>query len=276
MSWQVVHLRPLGSGGNSDVFLGTRSDTGETVVVKYLRDFGLTHARRAFAREVRILQRKLHGFITILAADVNCERPYYIMPYLDGGSLTRYAGNLNEQQLQAIAQVVAFALANLHSAFMAHGDVKPDNVLLTQDGHLKIADPLGNGIGCTVLFSQNRGGTPGYCAPEVWRGAEISCSADVYSYGATLYHLLTGSRPQNDQRLDPTAEPHHNAPKIRELIAACCVPEPAARPTMQEVLRLLRGERWIDIWAQKQQARQFVTGLCLIGVLFVAAKVLSK
>lgn len=276
MSWQAVNLRPLSSGGNGDVFVGVRSDTGDTVVVKWLRDFTLPHARRAFAREVRILERRLQGLIPILAADLKGERPYYIMPYLGGGSLTRYAGRLMEQQLQAIALEVGRALANMHSVFVAHGDIKPDNVLLSHDGHLNVADPLGNGIGCTVLFSQNRGGTPGYWAPEVRLGAEISRPADVYSYGAMLYHLLTGRKPQDGQRLDPTAEGFSNTPKINEIIQACCAPEPSGRPTMSEVLRLLRGERWTDLWTQKQQARQLVGGLCLIAVLFVAAKSLSK
>ena len=107
MSWQVVNLRPLGSGGNADVFVGTRSDTSEAVVVKYLRDANLAHARRAFAREVRILEKRLHGLIPILAADLTCERPYYVMPYLGGGSLTRYAGRLNEQQLQAMSRTTS-------------------------------------------------------------------------------------------------------------------------------------------------------------------------
>ena len=92
-------------------------------------------------------------------------------------------------------------LANLHAGYDVHGDVKPDNVLVTQEGRLQVADPLGNGSVFTMLFFENHGGTPGYWAPEVRAGGPISYAGDVHSYGATLYELLTGRRPRDGQRL---------------------------------------------------------------------------
>jgi serine/threonine protein kinase len=170
MSAQVLDLRPLNSGGNADVYIGRRSDNGEQVVVKYLRDHNLPHARKAFLREVRILAQGRRGLVPLLSQDMNAERPYYVMPYLKGGSLTRHAGRLAANQLHAVATEVGLAVADLHAHGVAHGDIKPDNILIADDGHLRVADPLGNGIGCTVLFSQHHGGTPGYWAPEVRTG----------------------------------------------------------------------------------------------------------
>lgn len=275
MSYQVVNLRPLHSGGNGDLFIGQRNDSGEHVVVKYLREYGSIHARKAFMREVRILGRKLHGWIPLLFANTGVERPYYVMPYLNGGALTKHAGRLTDSQLRTIATELAGTLANLHAMNDVDGDFKPDNVLVTQDGRVQVADPLGSGTVFTMLFSVNRGGTPGYWAPEIRRGGSISRAGDVYSFGATFYELLTGRRPSDGQRLDPTAEGYRRAPKICEIIAACCQAEPQSRPTMQEVLRMLRGEKWSNIQIVRRQRQEFATAACVIGGLVLLGAALS-
>lgn len=273
MSYQI--LNRLNSGGNADLYIGQRSDNGERVVLKYLRESHDAHARKAFAREVGILTRKLRGLIPLLYCDMNAQRPYYVMPLM-GGSLTQFAGRLTDNQLHAVATELALTLAGLHAALEAHGDVKPDNVLVTQDGRLQVADPLGNGTIFTMLFSENRGGTPGYWAPEIRAGQSISRAGDVHSYGATLYHLLTGRRPEDGQRLDPTLEGYVRAPKVREIIAACCHVDPNERPTMVEVLRTLRGERWADIQAARRQFQEFVGVGCAIGILVWVVRVLVR
>ncbi len=264
MSYQVHLLRPLASGGNADVQLGQRSDTRAYVVVKYLREWHLDHARKGFAREVRILDQKLPGMIPILFSDVKTERPYYVMPYHAGGSLTKHAGRLSDQQLLAVANASARSLAALHARHIDHGDFKPDNILITDEGNLQLADPLGNGFGCTVLFAQNHGGTPGYWAPEIRAGGPISEAGDAYSYGATLYHLLTGRKPVDGQRLDLLVRGLTGTPEIRETIAACCQPNPGDRPNMREVLRLLAGATWAELQAERKQRR--ATVLCAAGV----------
>lgn len=278
MSYNVVNLRRLKSGGNGDLFIGQRSDSGEQVVVKYLREYHHTHARRAFEREVRILMRGQHGLVPILFAVLDAKPPFYVMPYLTGGSLSKYAGRLTEGQLHNIATEVGRALANLHAAYVAHGDIKPDNILISQDGALRVADPLGNGVGCTVLFSQHHGGTPGYWAPEVHAGGPISAAGDVYSYGATLYELLTGRKPMDGQRLDSALRGYVAAPRIQPIIAACCQSSADARPSMHEVLRMLRGEQWPDIQAVRKQREELVTvAACFIGAMvFVGAALRTK
>jgi serine/threonine protein kinase len=272
MNFNIVIIRHLHSGGYGDLFVAQRSDTGEQVVVKYLRDPHLTAARKAFAREVRILARNHPGLVRLLAWDLNAESPYYVMPYL-GGSLKAYAGRLTSEELRAVAAELAAVLANLHAQAIFHGDVKPDNILVSWEGHIQVADPLGNGFGCTVLFSQNRGGTPGYWAPEVRGGAPIHAAGDVYSLGATLYELSTGRRPADDQNLDPG--PWTEA-KIREIIVACCNSNPGERPTMSEVIRLLGNERWENIQAQRRQ-RQGLVGACVLcGLAFLGICLLTK
>src|ERR1700692_1551399 len=101
MTISVHILQPLASGGNGDLYIGRRLDDGQLVVVKYLREYQNINARKAFLREIRVLARKLPGLIQLLAANVNAEVPYYVMPYLTGGSLEPYAGQLTEDQLIA-------------------------------------------------------------------------------------------------------------------------------------------------------------------------------
>ena len=265
MTWQIVNLRPFQSGGYGDLYLGERTDSGEQVVIKYLRDAHLPHVNEAFAREVRILARKLPGIVPVLAWDLNANPPYYVMPYL-GGSLKAHAGRLTADQLHAVARHLASVLANLHSQLIYHGDIKPDNILVSCDGSLRVADPLGNGLGCAVLFSENRGGTPGYWAPEIRNGGSIHGAGDAYSFGATLYELSTGRRPHDGQDFD--LGPWGDA-KIREIINGCCNRDPGLRPTMKDILRLLEGERWEDIQTKRRQRQEFV-GVCVLGGLAVA------
>lgn len=261
---------PLGSGGHGDVFVGRRRDTGEKVVVKYLRESHLADARRRFAREVRILGKKLRGLVPLLWADGKGDRPYYVMPFLEHGAITKYAGRLGPEQLHTVAHEMAAAISKLHSLSITHGDIKPDNTLVTDDGHLALSDPLGNGWGCTVIFSEEHGGTPGYWAPEIRNGAKISHEGDMYSFGASLHHLATGVVPTDEHAIDLSLVPS-SLPTIREIIAACVAPDPAARPSAQDVASLLKGEKWADI----QRVRGYwKTGLTVAGLsLLVVALV---
>lgn len=275
MNFEVFNLRQLDSGAYGDVFVGQRNDTGECVVQKILRDWHLQHAIEGFKREIGVLARGLPGLVPLLAWDLTARPPFYIMPYLAGGALTQYTRRLSVEQIQNIAAELAHTLASLHAALEAHGDVKPDNILVTQDGRLQVADPLGNGTLFTMLFSGNRGGTPGYWAPEVRNGRSISRAGDVYSYGATLHHLLTGRKPEDGQRLFLSPQDQARAPKLCEIIKACCQIEPNSRPTMQDVLRMLQGLPWANIQAERKQRQELATAVCAIGVLVFLGVALS-
>ncbi len=276
MSYPIQILRQLGAGGNGDIYIGQRLDTREFVVVKYLREHHLPHTRKAFEREVRILQRKLRGIVPLISADLVSEQPYYVMPYLTGGPLTQHGGRLFDVQLHNVAFELAQTFATLHATNIYHGDIKPDNILVSGDGSLQVADPLGNGVGCTFLFSQNRGGTPGYWAPEVRSGAVISSAGDVYSYGVTLYQLLTGRKPQDGQKFDPRAEGYAHLPVICEIISVCCDANPAMRPTMPEVCLMLQGKGWSDILAVRRKREEQIAAVSFIAALGVLVVVMGR
>jgi serine/threonine protein kinase len=272
----IVNLRPLNSGGNGDVFVGQRSDNGQELAVKILRESQDPQARKIFAREVRILAQKINGFVQLLSYCLDGDRPYYVMPYFPRGPLTRYAGILQPEQLNAVARDLANTLAGLHPRNISHGDVKPDNILVSNDGNLQVGDPLGNGFGCTVLFSKNHGGTPGYWAPEVKAGGSISKPGDVFSYAATLYHLLTGLRPQDGQRFDHLIRWYPNLAKICEIIVACTQSDPYARPKMTEVVQMLNGATWADIQASRKQVQDLLKLATVCGGIAVLLRAFAK
>ena len=206
----------------------------------------------------------MRGLVPILFSNTRAERPYYVMPYMSGGQLSGYAGRLSGQQLHSVALDLARILGNFHMSVGTHGDFKPANVLVSQDGKLNVADPSGNGLGCTMLFSQGVGGTPAYWAPEV-SARGISRAADVYSYGATLYELVTWQRPRGGQRFEATSRQQAAAPKLWEIIVCCCQTDPKARPTMQEVVQMLEGASWADIQAARARVAEFLKGVGVVA-----------
>lgn len=249
LPFQILHA--LGEGGFGSLWLGIWHETGEQVVVKYLRDAHLSDARRTFVREVKILKQGHAGVVRLLHADLKGPHPYYVMPYFGGGPVSRHAGQLSNGQMVTVAWELAATLQQLHQSWVIHGDVKADNVLIGNDGHLQVADPLGHGLGCTIMFGQNQGGTPGFWAPEIAAGGTMSRTGDVYSYGATLYHLATGVVPTDGWRLK--LQPAPGVPnQVVGLVDACCDPNPIQRPSMNDVLRMLRGEDLGEIRTQRR------------------------
>ncbi|WP_073562754.1 serine/threonine-protein kinase [Archangium sp. Cb G35] len=236
MSFSVLNLKYLGGGGFADVYLGTRSDTGEQVVVKYLREPQIPGAKKAFMREWKILSRNLHRkLMNVLGANLEAEKPFYVMPYVEGGSLVKWAGRLDDRQILDFALQLADVISALHDANVVHGDIKPDNTLVS-GSDIRLGDPLGNGSGCTISFGTKLGGTPGYWAPEIAAGNPISKAGDCYSYGATLYHLATGLVPVDGRSLDPLPyRPSSQGNGLRDVILAACRLDPSQRPTMADI-----------------------------------------
>ena len=277
MSYQVqfISLRHLASGGNGDLYVGQLRNSGATAVLKVLREFRDPHARRAFGREVEILRRNVPGVVALLFADTRGEQPYYVMPFLAGGPLSQYAGRLDAPRVHRVALELARTLAHFHASVGSHGDYKPANLLVSSTGELKVADPSGNGFGCTLFLPQNPAGTPGYWAPEV-AAKGISREGDVFSFGATLYELVSGSPPRDGQRFEATAWQRNFSPKLWEIIACCCQTDPRSRPTMQEVVSMLEGRSWQDIQDFRARTNEFWKGVGAAAAIAVVIGALAR
>jgi serine/threonine-protein kinase len=232
----------LGDGGFGEVFRAVRLDDGLEVAIKFLHEGSGQEERHRFEREVRLLQAHAHPHImTVLDHDLSAARPFYVMPLMTGGPLTRWAGKLSDAALRGVVRTLVDVVATLHVAGGIHRDLKPDNIFVDGQGHLAVGDfGLGNNPACTVMLTMHAAGTPGYAAPELWQpGGQASAAADIFSLGATLFHLITGVRPQIGTYLDPRTLVPGVSDDLRDLVLQMVQRDPQRRPTATALCELL-------------------------------------
>src|SRR5436190_23000241 len=198
--------RKLGEGGMGAVYLATDA-AGKSVAVKVLpRNLGANaEFVKRFRREAEAATKLKHpNIIGAFAAGEDLGYHYYVMEYCEGKPLDTILvveKRLPVPQALSIAVQAARGLKYAHDQGIIHRDVKPSNIILTADGTARLLD-LGlskNLEESTVSFKTVTGavlGTPHYISPEQAQGEKnVDGRTDVYSLGATLYHLLTGKVP---------------------------------------------------------------------------------
>lgn len=197
--------RKLGKGGMGEVFLAKQVSLDRLVALKTLskelskkEDFV---AR--FLREARSMAKLDHtNIIKVYAVDSFKGLHFAAIEYVDGKSVQDWLDKLEKFSVGDavhIAMVSAEAMKHAHAQNMVHRDIKPDNILLTSKGVVKVADfGLAKVVDEDVSMTQSGTGlgTPLYMAPEQARSAKtVDQRSDIYALGATLYHMLTGALP---------------------------------------------------------------------------------
>ena len=175
---------------------------GSMVAVKVLRPDTTEsmNARLRLAREVETMRRVRSPFVAeVLDADVTGEFPYIVTRYVPGPTLetmVRSRGPLSGSGLRLLAYGTAEALTAIHAAGVVHRDLKPGNVMLTDDRPVVIDFGIAQSPDATRLTQDGLVmGTPGYLAPEVIEGRPSSPASDVHSWAATLAFAATGRAP---------------------------------------------------------------------------------
>jgi serine/threonine protein kinase len=193
-------LGPLGFGATSRVDKARDKIIGRTVAIKTLvHSFGAAPQQKQFLREAQIVGQLSHPAIVNLF-DVGVEETgiaYLVMEYVNGRTLLQV---LSESPIPwpracAWAADLATALGRAHHAGIIHGDVKPANIMITEEGEVKLSD-----FGIARFATQVSGsgrimGTPAYLAPEQIMGEPHSTRSDLFSLGIVLYQMLTGVPP---------------------------------------------------------------------------------
>ncbi len=193
-------LAKIARGGFGVVFLGRDDLLKRLVAIKTCT--APDDAHRRFLREVEIVGRLKHpNIITVYDAGFHDEVPYLVVEYLAGEDLADAIRQLRPSppaaRLATLVQV-ARALEHAHARGVIHRDVKPSNIRLLGDGRVKLMD-----FGIAKLQSDGTHltapgatvGTLAYIAPEQLLGEEIDCRADIFSFGAVAYELLSYRRP---------------------------------------------------------------------------------
>jgi serine/threonine-protein kinase len=191
----------LGRGGMGTVYDGTDRRLGRSVAVKVLRaDLAeQPRARRRFETEARAAARLAHpNVVTVFDSGEDDGIPFLVMERLPGRTLADelVGGALSVDRARDVGREMLAALAAAHGAGIIHRDIKPGNVLLTADGHVKVSD---FGIAKTVDDADETQtaelvATVRYLAPERLTGAPATPRSDLYSVGVVLYEALSGTR----------------------------------------------------------------------------------
>ncbi|OIV99697.1 hypothetical protein TanjilG_17507 [Lupinus angustifolius] len=227
-------IKPISRGAFGRVFLARKRATGDLFAIKVLKkaDMIRKNAVQSILAERDILISVQNPFVVRFFYSFTCrENLYLVMEYLNGGdlySLLRNLGCLDEDMARVYIAEVVLALEYLHSSNVIHRDLKPDNLLIGQDGHIKLTDFGLSKVGLinstddlsAPSFSSNGFlgddepksrhsskseerrkhsvvGTPDYLAPEILLGMGHGATADWWSVGVILYELLVGIPPFN-------------------------------------------------------------------------------
>jgi tRNA A-37 threonylcarbamoyl transferase component Bud32/WD40 repeat protein len=202
------------AGGMARVFLARDLRLGRQVVVKMTRSSSFDAEKRAlFEREARATARLKHrNIVTIHAFGFWGNSPYMVLEYLEGQSLRERleAGQMVEADAIRTMIPLARALEHAHQRGVFHRDIKPDNIFLEESGEVKLLDfgisdfnldkqavreALESGAQELLDGTPAVAGTPGFMAPEQWRGQSQDARTDVWGIGATLYSMLSGDCP---------------------------------------------------------------------------------
>jgi serine/threonine protein kinase len=232
----------LGSGGMSDVFRAVRADDEyhKEVAVKVLRaGYDTQFLLERFKSEKRMLATLDHPNIARILDGGSTDEglPYLVMDFIKGRPIDEYCRErtLSVRQRLELFQTLCCAVQYVHQHLMVHADLKCNNVLVTDDGSVRLLD---FGVARLVHGSHDEQGpmalTPEFASPEQLRGEMVSTASDVYSLGVVLYLLLTGELPFGE----PGALPHELCQEINERAAVA----PSRLVTQAAARRQLAGD----------------------------------
>ena len=221
---QRYELRTLvGSGGMADVYLARDEVLGREVALKLLKDRYAENEEfvERFRREAKSAALSSPYIVPIFDRGETDDGTYYItMEYLPGGTLKERitaTGALRPQAAAKVALQVAKALKTAHVRGVVHRDIKPRNMLVTDTGHVKVAD-FGIARAADATTISHTGdilGSAKYMSPEQAAGDQVGPASDLYSLGVVLYEMLTGRVPFEVEIPDDVPIRHAVAPPRR-------------------------------------------------------------
>ncbi|KAI9141931.1 sterile 20-like kinase 3 [Paraphysoderma sedebokerense] len=241
----------IGRGSFGEVFKGVNTQTGNPVAIKVLDLETAEDDIEDIQREISLLQRcdsdliiRYHGSYLV------GTKLWVVMDYAKGGSIRDLmrAGKIEEKYIAVIAREVVSALNYLHKNGIIHRDIKAANILITDEGKVKLCDfGVAGQISVNSLKRYSFVGTPYWMAPEVVKRTEYDFKADIWSLGITMYEMATGGPPHSNK--DPMRAMFliQNSKSIKlegpfssafkEFVELCLSENPQQRPSAEELLK---------------------------------------
>lgn len=264
-----IHFLPIkliGKGGFSQVLLctfhlGRKKNTGNLYAVKVMQKAKLRKEgkMKQAQAELALLSSLSHPFMVRLHwAFQSSQRLYLVMDFCPGGELFYHLhnlGRLSEDLARFYFAEVLLVVEYLHANNVIYRDLKPENVLLDIDGHVKIAD---FGLGKMDIGPKDRTntfcGSPEYMSPEMLRGEDHGQSVDFYCLGALLYEMLTGLPPffSSDRQImftrilqDPLTLPNYLSPSVCELLEGLMTKDAFTRLGSKGGINEVKAAQWL-------------------------------
>ncbi len=264
---RYVVLKSLGEGGFGRVFLAEHTGLKQKHVIKVLSadSSRSTDIRNRFFQEAQVIARLKHpNIVPIMDVSESGGRPYYIMSYLEGGSLEDLL--LKEKKLSVetalnLVSKLLSALSEVHKKGIIHRDIKPSNVLLDETGEpilidfgiARVEESTGSKTKTGISI-----GTPQYMSPEQLDAKPINLTTDIYSMGILLFELLTGKSPFEGS-ISSLITQHNSGvmPSLSNLLSETYLVE-ELQIVLQKACAKEPGERFSTAWEMREAVNKIL------------------